>query len=165
MEPFIITLLIILVLICAFIAVRLLRAPADNTTTSQDAAIAAQEKSRLEIEKARLEEKLQALAASATREAAAQKESAEREMKFLKDSEERMKTQFENLANSIFEAKGKTLTEGNQTSMTALLQPLKEQLAGFRTRIDEVHKSDVEQSATLRANIQNLQLAKKKLER
>ena len=83
MEPFIITLLIILVLICAFIAVRLLRAPADNTTTSQDAAIAAQEKSRLEIEKARLEEKLQALAASATREAAAQKESAEREMKFL----------------------------------------------------------------------------------
>ena len=123
MEPFIITLLIILVLICAFIAVRILRAPADNTT-SQDAAIAAQEKSRLEIEKARLEEKLQALAASATREAAAQKESAEREMKFLKDSEERMKTQFENLANSIFEAKGKTLTEGNQTSMTALLQPL-----------------------------------------
>ena len=159
MEPFIITLLIILVLICAFIAVRLLRAPADSATTSQDAAIAAQEKSRLEIEKARLEEKLQALAASATREAAAQKESAEREMKFLKDSEERMKTQFENLANSIFEAKGKTLTEGNQTSMTALLQPLKEQLAGFRTRIDEVHKSDVEQSATLRANIQNLQLA------
>jgi len=60
----------------------------------------------------------------ATREAAAQKETAEREMKFLKDSEERMKTQFENLANSIFEAKGKTLTEGNQTSMTALLQPL-----------------------------------------
>ena len=100
------------------------RAPADSATTSQDAAIAAQEKSRLEIEKARLEEKLQALAASATREAAAQKESAEREMKFLKDSEERMKTQFENLANSIFEAKGKTLTEGNQTSMTALLQPL-----------------------------------------
>jgi DNA anti-recombination protein RmuC len=45
-------------------------------------------------------------------------------MKFLKDSEERMKTQFENLANSIFEAKGKTMTEGNQTSMTALLQPL-----------------------------------------
>ena len=57
MEPLIITLLIILVLICAFIAVRLLRAPADNTTTSQDAAIAAQEKSRLEIEKARLEGK------------------------------------------------------------------------------------------------------------
>jgi DNA recombination protein RmuC len=145
MEPPIIALSIILALTGAFIAVRLLRANQEN--------------SRLEIEKARLEEKLEALAASAKREAAAQRESVEREMDFLKISEERMKTQFENLANSIFEAKGKTLTEGNQSSMAALLQPLKEQLDGFRTRIDELHTSDTQQSATLQTKIENLQQA------
>ena len=113
MEPYIITLLIILVLICAFIAVHLLRVPADNATTSQDAAIAAQEKSRLEIEKARLEEKLQALAASATREAAAQKESAERE------KDEALK-----LAQAMYEENKKLKGSVNQ-GQTVLLEQAK----------------------------------------
>ncbi len=76
-------------------------------------------------------------------------------MKLPKDSDGLMKMQFENLASSIFEAKGKTLTEGNQISVTALLQPVKEQLARFRTRIDRVHKSDVEQSATLLKHLES----------
>ncbi|MCE9619572.1 MAG: DNA recombination protein RmuC [Planctomycetes bacterium] len=163
----IIILLILVLLVSGFVALRLLRAPVVN---SQEAVLLAQEKSRLEVEKARLEEQLRAAASATTKEAAlrqetadremaAWKESNEREMKFLKDSEERLKLQFAKLANDIFEAKGKTLTEGNQTNLNALLQPLKEQLAAFQTRINEVHKTDVEQSAALRTHIQSLQLA------
>jgi DNA recombination protein RmuC len=75
----------------------------------------------------------------------------------LKDSEVRLKTEFENLANKIFEDKGKIMTDKNSEQITGLLQPFKEQLASFRQRVDEVHSKDTEHSSRLLEQIRQLQ--------
>lgn len=75
----------------------------------------------------------------------------------LKDSEVRLKTEFENLANRIFEDKGKVMTDKNREQITGLLQPFKEQLASFRQRVDEVHSKDTEHSSRLLEQIRQLQ--------
>ncbi len=78
-------------------------------------------------------------------------------LKLLEDSEGRLKTEFENLANRIFEDKGKLLSDQNRERLTSLLQPFKEQLESFRNRVDEVHKDDTKASATLLEQVRQLQ--------
>jgi DNA recombination protein RmuC len=78
-------------------------------------------------------------------------------LKLLEDSEGRLKTEFENLANRIFEDKGELLSDQNRERLTSLLQPFKEQLESFRTRVDEVHKDDTRASATLLEQVRQLQ--------
>ena len=78
-------------------------------------------------------------------------------LRLLQDSEARLKTEFENLANRIFEDKGKALTEDNRKRISELLQPFKEQLELFRKRVDEVHKNDTVQSAQLLERVRQLQ--------
>ena len=78
-------------------------------------------------------------------------------LQLLHDSESRLKTEFENLANRIFEDKGKTLAEQNRERIGGLLQPFKEQMESFRKRVDEVHKNDTEQSAKLLEQVRQLQ--------
>lgn len=86
-----------------------------------------------------------------------QKRIGDEKLKLLQDAEERLKTQFENVANKIFEDKGKLLTEQNRERISGLLQPFKDQLESFRNRVDEVHKNDTEQSAKLLENVRQLQ--------
>jgi DNA recombination protein RmuC len=77
-------------------------------------------------------------------------------LKLLQDAEARLKTEFENLANRIFEDKSKAITEQNSGRISSLLQPFKEQLESFRRRVDEVHKNDTEQSAKLLEQVRQL---------
>ncbi|HLA28380.1 MAG TPA: DNA recombination protein RmuC [Syntrophales bacterium] len=83
------------------------------------------------------------------------KTSAEK-LNILQESEARLKTEFENLANRIFEDKGRVLTEQNRDRISGLLQPFKEQLESFRQRVDEVHKDDTERSAKLLEQVRQL---------
>ncbi len=78
-------------------------------------------------------------------------------LKLLQDSEARLKTEFENLANKIFEDKGKAISEQNSGRISSLLLPFKEQLESFRHRVDEVHKNDTERSAKLLEQVRQLQ--------
>jgi DNA recombination protein RmuC len=78
-------------------------------------------------------------------------------LKLLQDSEARLKTEFENLANKIFEDKSKAINEQNSGRISSLLQPFKEQLESFRRRVDEVHKNDTERSAKLLEQVRQLQ--------
>ncbi len=78
-------------------------------------------------------------------------------LRLLEDAEGRLKAEFENLANKIFEDKGKVLTEQNRERISGLLQPLKDQLESFRKRVDEVHNNDTEQSAKLLEQVRQLQ--------
>ena len=74
----------------------------------------------------------------------------------LKESESRLKTEFENLANKIFEDRGKVMTDQNSERITGLLQPFKEQLESFRQRVDEVHNKDTEHLSKLLEQIRQL---------
>lgn len=78
-------------------------------------------------------------------------------IQLLQEAEERLKKEFENLANRIFEDKGKSLTEHNKARMSELLQPFKEQLESFRNRVDVVHKEDTEQATQLLEQVRQLQ--------
>ena len=49
-------------------------------------------------------------------------------VRLLQNAEARLKAEFENLANRIFEDKGRAFTEQNRERLSGLLQPLREQL-------------------------------------
>lgn len=108
-------------------------------------------------EKARTIEALQAEKAGLAAELEHEKRFAAEKLKLLQDAELRLKLEFENLANKIFEDKGKALTEENRERMSSLLQPFKQQLESFRSRVDEVHKNTTEQSAKLLQQVRQLQ--------
>ncbi len=86
-----------------------------------------------------------------------EKRAAAEKLNLLQDAENRLKKEFENLANRIFEDKGRTFSEQNRDRMGALLQPFKEQLDSFRRRVDEVHRDDTERSARLLEQVRQLQ--------
>jgi len=77
-------------------------------------------------------------------------------LQLLQTTEARLKTEFENLANRIFEDKGKSFSEQNRERIGSLLQPFKEQLDAFRRRVDEVHQQDTAQAARLIEQIRAL---------
>ena len=67
----------------------------------------------------------------------------------MQESELRLKNEFENLSNRIFEERGRALGQENRERMDSLLQPLREQLEAYRKRIEEVHDTDTALSGQL----------------
>lgn len=66
------------------------------------------------------------------------------------------KTEFENLANKIFDEKGKAFTDTNKTSIDAMLKPFKNQIEGFQKRINEVHDESLKGNTNLSAEIKSV---------
>jgi DNA recombination protein RmuC len=102
-------------------------------------------------------ETLMAENARLTAELEAEKKNAREKLALLEETGKRLKTEFENLANRIFEEKGKRFSEQNNEKIGTLLNPLREQIETFRRRIDEVHKSDTEGFARLLEQVRVLQ--------
>ena len=100
---------------------------------------------QIQVQKAKLETDLEN-----------ERKSFTEKLELLQNAETRMKTEFENLANRIFEDKGKSLTDYNREHIVNLLQPFKEQLQSFRARVDELHESDTARSAKLIEQVKQL---------
>jgi DNA recombination protein RmuC len=64
--------------------------------------------------------------------------------------------QFEKIANQIFEEKSTKFTETNKTNIETLLNPLKEDLGKFKTKIEETHTEDTKQRTSLEERIKGL---------
>jgi DNA recombination protein RmuC len=75
----------------------------------------------------------------------------------LDQARQRMATEFENLANRILEAKGRALGEQSRTGLEALLKPVREQLEGFRTKVEQIHHTETQERASLREQLLVLQ--------
>ncbi len=86
-----------------------------------------------------------------------ERRAAAEKMALLEQAETRLKLEFENLASKIFEERGRNLSEQHRQQLGGILQPLKEQLDSFRTRVDELHKQGTEQSTLLLAQVRHLQ--------
>lgn len=67
-----------------------------------------------------------------------------------------LKKEFENLANKIFEDKGKTFTQNSQASLDTLLKPFKEQIEGFQKRINDIHTESVKGNTNLEAELKKV---------
>ena len=92
-----------------------------------------------------------------------QKEQNKKHIIQMHENKELMKQEFSNLANDIFEAKGKVITEQNTERLETLLKPFKEQLGDFRNKVEETHKQDSVGRAALKQQLENLQQLNQKM--
>ena len=97
-----------------------------------------QEKTRLETTNTNLEEKL-----------TEHKEDVEA-------LQEQFADQFENLANDSLEKKSEKFTEQNKKNIGQLLDPLQEKINSFQKKVEETHKEDLKERATLKEKINQL---------
>lgn len=78
------------------------------------------------------------------------------QLALLQQAREELSNQFKALANDILEEKTKRFTEHNQASIGQLVNPLKERMTEFKAKVEEIHAKDLEQQATLRAELGQL---------
>jgi DNA recombination protein RmuC len=68
----------------------------------------------------------------------------------------KFQTEFENLANKILEEKSKKFVDQNKENLDTILIPLKERIADFEKKVNEVYISDTKERASLAEQIKNL---------
>lgn len=83
-------------------------------------------------------------------------ENGKNNLKLLQESEERLKKEFENLSNRIFENRSKVFAEQNAERISGLLKPFKEQMDSFRKRVDDVHTEGTKTNSRLIEQIRQL---------
>nr|WP_225874299.1 DNA recombination protein RmuC [Vibrio algicola] len=82
---------------------------------------------------------------------------AQEKLQILEKAEQRLKVEFESLANQLFESKVKSVDEQNKLSLEGLLSPLKEQLTGFKQQVDTSFNQEAKERHTLVHEIRHLQ--------
>ncbi len=94
-----------------------------------------------EAARAELAAERQAHAAAAARLAAAEERARGLELQ-VTETIERHRGEFESLANRVFEEKGVRFTAQNQQNLDALLQPLGQRIAEFKTEVQRAREED-----------------------
>ncbi|EBA52482.1 DNA recombination protein rmuC [Francisella tularensis subsp. holarctica 257] len=84
-------------------------------------------------------------------------------IELLQNSETKLKSEFENLANKIFEDSSKKLTERNQESLNSVLNPVKEQLRDFKQKVEDVYDKESNARSALQTNSKLLRNSIKKM--
>lgn len=74
--------------------------------------------------------------------------------KLVADMGERMREEFQKLANSVLEEKSKSFGESQKTSLEQQLVPLKGEIERFSRALDEARKQDDRETTLLRAELQ-----------
>ncbi|WP_394146256.1 DNA recombination protein RmuC [Vibrio atypicus] len=78
-------------------------------------------------------------------------------LQLLEKAEDRLKQQFEHLANQLFETKTAKVDQQNRQSLEGLLSPLKEQLEGFKKQVNDSFNLEAKERHTLTHELKNLQ--------
>jgi DNA recombination protein RmuC len=101
-------------------------------------------------------------AATVEKIAAGEQRMAERDAlaaRYLADAEKlrsTLQTEFQAVAAKILEEKTARFTDHNKTQVESLLHPLRQQLSDFRQRVDTVYKTESDDRAALKAQIEQL---------
>ncbi|WP_070970902.1 DNA recombination protein RmuC [Vibrio sonorensis] len=82
---------------------------------------------------------------------------SEDKLALLENAEQRLKEQFEYLANQLFEAKTAKVDQQNKQSLEGLLNPLKDQLEGFKKQVNDSFSVEAKERHTLVHELKNLQ--------
>jgi DNA recombination protein RmuC len=83
----------------------------------------------------------------------------------LKTAKDELKRDFEVLAGRVLRDSADQLSQNNQERLGHLLTPLKDQLEGFRKRVDEVHTEQTGQTASLVQQLTQLRLTSEQASR
>ncbi len=70
--------------------------------------------------------------------------------------QKRFTTEFENLANKIFEEKSRKFTDQNKVNITEVLKPLGEKIKEFEKRVDDTNKESIARNSALKEQILGL---------
>ncbi|MDX8402697.1 MAG: DNA recombination protein RmuC [Mariprofundaceae bacterium] len=107
---------------------------------------------RLRDECDRLRQELARVRAVAEKE----REAAAEKLALLDEARAALGREFQVLASKIVEEKGKKIAEEGRRGIGELLTPVREQLRDFRQRIDEIHRAETSERASLRTQIEQL---------
>jgi len=107
---------------------------------------------RLQTTLASLQTELAELEANRAQE----KKQAAEKIALLNDAKDRLKAEFENLANRIFEEKSKTFSIMNRENLDGVVNPLREQLGDFRKKVEDVYDRETRDRISLHNEINHL---------
>ncbi|BDY04226.1 DNA recombination protein RmuC [Ferrimonas sp. YFM] len=86
----------------------------------------------------------------------AKEEGVRQQLQQALQSEKRLSMEFENLANRIFDTQSRRLTEANHSQLGAVLNPLQQQLDGFRKQVQESYTSETRERFALKHQLEDL---------
>lgn len=89
--------------------------------------------------------------------------SANEKLALLQNAEQQLQKQFENLANQLFKSHTAEFEKSSQEKLNHLLQPLNQQLEGFRQQVQQQYAQEGKERASLKTEILNLQQLNKKI--
>lgn len=85
-----------------------------------------------------------------------QQKQATEKLKLLEDAKQTLSLQFENLANKIFDEKGKRFADQNKVNLEQILTPLHKELGDFKQKVDDVYVKEAKERASLQQEIKQL---------
>ena len=81
----------------------------------------------------------------------------EEQRTLLLHARKELTNQFKTLSQEIFEEKGKRFADQNQTKLSMLLNPFREQLQDFKKKVEDVYVNEAKERASLRNELKTLQ--------
>ena len=75
---------------------------------------------------------------------------------FVEEAKQALADQFRNLANEILEEKGKRFDEQSQARLGSLLDPLRQKLADFQTKVEDVYVQEGKDRSALAEQVRQL---------
>lgn len=77
-------------------------------------------------------------------------------LQLLEKARDQLKQEFTQLAGRIFEERSQRFSTQSQTDLNALLNPLRQQLHEFKTRLEGINEKDIQRDASLRSQLEQL---------
>ena len=127
---------------------------------STAASLADERCTKLESERAALQEQLSDLKGQLSAQAAtlSERESHHQsQVKWAEESRMTLRTELEVIGQKLLSSSGKALETTNQKSLDSLLKPLAEKIDQFQSRVNQVHTDMVRNSASLSEQIKHLE--------
>ncbi len=79
------------------------------------------------------------------------------QLALLQNNREQLRQEFETLANEVLERKGESFRKLSQQGIQQLLNPLHQDMKGFREKVESIHTEDLKQRSELKTELIHLQ--------
>ena len=89
-------------------------------------------------------------------ELAAERRQAQEKLATLQQARQELSDQFKTLANDILDEKSRKFAEQNQLNLGQLLNPLKEQLTAFKSKVEEVYVNEGKDRSAMAEQVRQL---------
>lgn len=92
-----------------------------------------------------------------------ERRTAREKLSFLDHAREKLSLQFQTLANQIFEQKSERFSQESKERVSAILQPVQQQLHGFQQRINDIQADEIRERTSLKEEIAQLRELNKQI--